>query len=610
MVPPCADAHWHVDRGACRGVNPTSGRPSPAPTRSPRGLCHSDRVAATVLPGAATTRSSLGLGHDTARSAATRAAGWRAAALLAASPLLVHVARLVLLRPQVILGGDQALIELGVRDATRFDANVGVYSHFGWHHPGPAWLYLLSVPYRLLGAASWSLVAAVLLLNVVWVALIVRTASRLPGRAAEGTRASWLVALALLVPLWCLGTDMFRYVWNPNATILPAVLFLVLCCGACLGRRGCALGAALMGTFLVQTHVGTVALVGVVGLFVLVVRVALRWGRPPGRRPAATGAAGPAPGRSNPLRRRAATFAGWLLLVLAWVPPVVDQVAGTGNLGRLIAFFSARHVPRSWSGSMSGPGELVDRAFLHRDPGRLTTPLHLAGASGIATMVVLLVAAVLLIVVGHGRSRAAQVCGIVTVVAIPAAVLATHRIIGDAGPYLLFWVLAIPVLVAIGWAHLLAAGRAQERGTAPALIWAGLAVATVVAAGAVLVGVVDTRAAPPPADSAIGRGAPLLAQRLDAFGHQPVLITIADGGRWPVATGLALELSRRGWRAYVAGDNAAMFDLGPPPGLRPRLEVVVTGTSTSARAARLPAAASVTPSGSPELGLYLRPVSG
>ena len=168
-------------------------------------------------------------------------------------------------------------------------------------------------------------------------------------------------------------------------------------------------------------------------------------------------------------------------------------------------------------------------------------------------------------------------------VAIPAAVSATHQIIGDAGPYLLFWVLAIPVLVAIGWAHLLAAGRAQERGTAPALIWAGLAVATVVAAGAVLVGVVDTRAAPPPADSAIGRGAPLLAQRLDAFGHQPVLITIANGGRWPVATGLALELSRRGWPAYVAGDHAAMFDLGPPPGLRPRMQMVVTGTSTSAR---------------------------
>ena len=326
-------------------------------------------MAATVLPGAATTRGSLGLGHDTARSGATKAAGWRAAALVAAAPLLVHILRLVLVRPQVVLGGDQALIELAVRDATRFDATVGVYSHFGWHHPGPAWLYLLSVPYRLLGAASWSLIVAVLLLNVVWVGLIVRTASRLPRRAAEGTRASWLVALALLVLLWSLGTDTFRYVWNPNATILPAVLFLVLCCGVCLRRRGCALGAALVGTFLVQTHVGTVALVGGVGLFVFwpawpcargrqPVGGWSRPGRPPRRRAPRTR-----------VRRQAATVAGTLLLVLAWVPPVVDQVAGTGNLSKVVDFFVRSPRPR-------GRGRAASRAPASSSTGSSCTALR------------------------------------------------------------------------------------------------------------------------------------------------------------------------------------------------------------------------------------------
>ena len=349
---------WAGVSGACR-------RGGRGPDRA--GYASLTRVAATVLSGAAAGSRARGTAAEAARGGATKTAGWRAAALVAAAPLLVHILRLVLVRPQIVLGGDQALIELAVRDATRFDATVGVYSHFGWHHPGPAWLYLLSVPYRV-GAASWSLIVAVLLLNVVWVGLIVRTASRLPRRAAEGTRASWLVALALLVLLWSLGTDTFRYVWNPNATILPAVLFLVLCCGVCLRRRGCALGAALVGTFLVQTHVGTVALVGGVGLFVLLARVALPRGRQP-RRVVAPGPYAPASRSANPRRRQATAVAGTLLLVLAWVPPIVDQVAGTGNLSKVVDFFVGHHASRSWSGSVSGPGELVDRVFLQPRSG-------------------------------------------------------------------------------------------------------------------------------------------------------------------------------------------------------------------------------------------------
>jgi cytochrome bd-type quinol oxidase subunit 2 len=560
-------------------------------------------VAATVLSGAVAGSGVRGRAAETVRGGATKA-GWRAAALVAAAPLLVHILGLILVRPQIVLGGDQALIELAVRDAARFDTTVGVYSHFGWHHPGPAWLYLLSVPYRI-GAAPWSLIAAVLLLNVVWVGLIVRTASRLPRRAAEGTRASWLVALALLALLWSLGTDTFRYVWNPNATILPAVLFLVLCCGVCLRRRGCALGAALVGTFLVQTHVGTVALVGGVGLFVFLARVAL----PRERHPARVGAPGPnapASRSSNRRWRQAIAVTGFLLLVLAWVPPLLDQLSGTRNLSKIVDFFVSHHESRSWSGSVSGAGELVDRVFLNRAPNRLTPPLHLAGTAGVVTMAVLLAAAIVLVAAGHGRSRAAQACGVVAVVAMPPAVLAAHGIIGDAGPYLLFWVLAIPVLIGIGWAHFLAAGSARERRTAAAVVWAGLAVATVVAGAVVVVDALDIPTAPPPADAAIGRGVPLLAQQLDPVGHQPVLVTISSARRWPVATGLVLELSRRGWPAYLGGAHAAMFDLAPPHGQRPRLEILVTDVSTRAvRGAR-----DVTPPGSPPLGLYLRTTRG
>src|SRR5512135_2476406 len=96
---------------------------------------------------------------------------------LAVLPVGVVVVRLVVQRPRLVFGGDQALIELGVRDAVGLHASVGVYSRFGWHPPGPVWLYLLAGPYRLLGGTSWALVVAELMLTAAATVLIVVAAS-------------------------------------------------------------------------------------------------------------------------------------------------------------------------------------------------------------------------------------------------------------------------------------------------------------------------------------------------------------------------------------------------------------------------------------------------
>ncbi|MEZ5310015.1 MAG: hypothetical protein R2735_05375 [Microthrixaceae bacterium] len=58
------------------------------------------------------------------------------------------------------------LIEMHVRDVPFHLPLVGAYSRFGWSHPGPAQYLLLSVPYRLMAGASWSLPAATLIMNI------------------------------------------------------------------------------------------------------------------------------------------------------------------------------------------------------------------------------------------------------------------------------------------------------------------------------------------------------------------------------------------------------------------------------------------------------------
>jgi len=59
--------------------------------------------------------------------------------LLAAAPLL-NLAVRVLVGPALAWSGDQALVELGVREASAQHRSLGVYSRFGWNHPGPVWL--------------------------------------------------------------------------------------------------------------------------------------------------------------------------------------------------------------------------------------------------------------------------------------------------------------------------------------------------------------------------------------------------------------------------------------------------------------------------------------
>ncbi|MGZ6870398.1 MAG: hypothetical protein ACXVHI_08890, partial [Frankiaceae bacterium] len=51
--------------------------------------------------------------------------------------------------------GDWATFEMGLRRlAEGHPPSVGVFSRFGWYHPGPALYYLMGGPYLLAGGAG------------------------------------------------------------------------------------------------------------------------------------------------------------------------------------------------------------------------------------------------------------------------------------------------------------------------------------------------------------------------------------------------------------------------------------------------------------------------
>ncbi|MDW3213103.1 MAG: hypothetical protein R8G01_03840 [Ilumatobacteraceae bacterium] len=142
------------------------------------------------------------------------------------------------------------------------------------------------------------------------------------GRRLGGWRVErWTLVMAAALT-WSMGSELLIDIWQPHALLLPFVCLLLLTVG--LVDRCWSLAPAWLGvaSLVVQTHIGYVYVTVVLGLLV--------------------GAVGVVAWRSSdtpPLEvfRHRITFTGGAVLALAWVQPLIEQVAGAGrgNLARL-----------------------------------------------------------------------------------------------------------------------------------------------------------------------------------------------------------------------------------------------------------------------------------
>ena len=147
---------------------------------------------------------------------------------------------------------DHALIELGLRRlAEGQPPEVGVFSRFGWYHPGPALYYVLSVPYLLVGQRSIALPIGALVVNaacLLGVAFLVR-------RHRGLVSALWAL-LVCLVFLRQLEHGILVDAWNPYLPVLPFFFAVLLCWAALYGDRWALPVAVVVLSACVQAHVG------------------------------------------------------------------------------------------------------------------------------------------------------------------------------------------------------------------------------------------------------------------------------------------------------------------------------------------------------------------
>jgi hypothetical protein len=199
-------------------------------------------------------------------------------------------------------------------------------------HPGPIEFFLLAVPIRVLGHTIGTLltagaIAGSSVLIAVWIAFR-------RGGPAVGLGAAVLLALTM----WSSGTAVLSDPISSNVGGYPLIAGAALAWSLwCDDRRLWPLAAAVW-SFTIQQHLaifglaGMVAAWGVAGAVVLLLRHRREVGR-----------------LASSLRWGLVAAA---VALVCWLPPILDQLFGSGNLRRMIAY--SRHSDRPTLGLGAG----------------------------------------------------------------------------------------------------------------------------------------------------------------------------------------------------------------------------------------------------------------
>lgn len=428
---------------------------------------------------------------------------------------------------------DIALIELHVRDVGTEEVLLGPYSRFGWSHPGPMLYYLLALPYRLLGSGSAGIAVGAVLVNTGALTGITAVAWR-RGGPMVGALAFTLSGLTVRA----LGPQFMRDPWNPHVPVLPFALLLLTAWSLAVGKRWALPAAAVLASFVTQSHVGYAPATAAVVVVALVGFV-----------------------RSRPVRPLLPAALAAAIVGLLWLPPALEEVIRQpGNLRSLLDFYSQ---DRATSGL--GPGlraialQLgpVPEWFVGRRP---TNPFSGAVELPATSVPVALIPFAFFAVLAHRRGwrDVRWLVGLVIVVTV-AAIASMSRVVGGLLPYLTVWTWIVGVMA---WFLVGVAASRWVREVKPAL--SGPITAAFVVAGVALLLVNSVSAARvgiPTGDESRIVGELGASVRAHLPEDVEVVHVAAPGSSTGAVywSGLVLELERGGRRVEAGTGDAAAF---------------------------------------------------
>ena len=445
--------------------------------------------------------------------------------------------------------GDWAVLTMRVEDVGRHTPLVGPYSRFGWNHPGPLMYWLLAFPYHLLGDRPEALLAAAATLNALTVAALSAVAWR---RGRLPLVALTMAATAILIH--AMGPAMIRDPWNPFITLLPLALTVYLVWSVIEGDFWMWPPLAFLVSFELQSHIGYLPMLAMLGVSVF----AIAWRRK----------------SFNTLLPTSTKQRWWVLglssavVIGCWLPVLLDQVAGTGNLGAIAHYFltnsdspagfgTAFHVAadqlRFPSAPWLGRSELagLDGALLGSGLAALVVPiLSMAGSLWLAA---------------RTRVLAALRLQLVVIATALGGLIATARVTGPLFDWVVrwWWVIACLWWLSIVWVLWSVLSQRITTQSMQRIATGLLAViATVVTLAATGPITSATSSTPPPSPSTGIVLDGFLQQTLDALqGSGPLLVVTTGSVRGDYGDALRLQLERAG--IQVVAESNMISHLGP-----------------------------------------------
>lgn len=288
---------------------------------------------------------------------------------------------------------------------------LGVFSRFGWYHPGPLFILQGWLPYQLWGVAG--LTAAMVAIHLISIVAAWWVARRIDRFAGGFILLASTVVLLMRVPAQALEP------WNPFAGLVSTVTLLVLAWASAQRMRVGPIVLLPLASYLLQSHLGYAPLVGLVVL-------------------AAAGMALiPATDRSRGVPWGAWTT-GVLVAVALWLPVIVEQA--TGDPGNITAIMSTLGEGSEPLGAAAG-WAAVSSAFAVRPYWTEGLVVQLPDTASWPVWLLLTAAAC---VWASARRDWVAVRMLTTcVVAVAAAFVAVTTATGTPAEYLVTWIPAV-----------------------------------------------------------------------------------------------------------------------------------------------------------------------
>lgn len=460
-----------------------------------------------------------------------------AVALLALLAVVPIAATFLRAAPDWVPTGDSAAIVVRADDVLTsrtpllgMPSTVGTSTGEETSHPGPSELWAIAAVGALVDE-TWAPALAVALVHVAAAAAAV-----LAGRRAARLRGAALAAAGVAVVGWSLQGPFLFDPFNPYAGVLPLGAFLAAAVVAVTRDVRWLAVAAGFGSYAAHSHLTYVPMVVAVAVAVVVAGVRGPWRD------------------ARPRDVRQAAVATAAVGIAFWWPAVVDQVAGSGNLGAMLG--------ASGSGGERAGWDLAVRAVVNGlgrpvwlDPGADVT--HLVLPVG-AREVLVTAATAAALAVAWARSAAGSTVRVASALTLVAAVagMATLALVPDyvwnvlaMHNYLWLWI------VGSGAAGTVAARLAQAV-PATVAVRAAAAVAAVAATATVVAG--PSRPLEPSWAASVRRLGPELAGVLRCD-RTYVIGTEMDYAPGGVAAGLYLVLRDAGFDVWADESRRRSF---------------------------------------------------